>query len=1154
MALASQYWGGILTRIPKIVLGFIAAVLVLLSLILGAPFTDTGSRLTIALVNSFSPLEIEYESGSLLSRIELNKIALQTDGFSLKIDQVSAALETSCLWRSAFCFPDFQAGRVAVKWTGGQWSNGAVRARISLSETRILIEELELQDADLAIERATDADTSSGEMPEVVLPLALVVKKLTIHEAHWRVGEAEAQHELITAKGEWIDQLLKLDEVAISSKGVGVLAASGQLSLSSDWPFEIDATADWDNDFSPAHYMDLPTGVEKLALQTPWLLSARGTIDRQSFSVSGAAGGLGYDSLELFAEGQHEVQQSDPGESKLLISRFELRHNASDSNLNADANITLGEQGHTSFSIDSSGFTVPPLATGLGGRLSGVVKGQASFTAAAWMLAIEHIDLEGEVNDLPAQVNGHLGINEKLRISNTQLSVDLNGAHLALSATEPNDDGAELNLVVEDLGLWVPGSSGRVETSGILTAGLSGLEFDGRVQDFRWQAITFEDSELNGKVTLGGDFPFAANVTASRIAIDTFALDSLQLDVSGDKTEQSARLRSIGELDGVIQLSGRATTKGWQGQLDPTRLNTPIGPWQLERKVILDWASSPGQIRVDSHCWLTSDAKICPDTVILAFNDDSSTITGGAVFSGGLSALASFVPEGYAIRSNLTLGTKIEWNSVAGMTLSGELTVQDGQLSTMLLDEEFASFRWDAASLLFNYDKGAVKIVASLSQNGVDVVAANVALPSFKAETLSGDISLTQFQLQSVQPFVAGLSSLDGVVNGRVNLSGTVEQPQGRGLISVSDGNFTVSAMPAKFQSLQLEIELQGDSATIIGGVNVGGGQIDISGNVQSKPQALAVLHIVGREASLIFPPSVQAKLSHDLTLSASPDFLSITGEIQVHEGELQHESLPEDGVSLSDDVVQIDYMGKEQKRSAPFDIAMDVQVDIDDTFKVTGGIAGVTVGGDLHLLQDRGRPLQLFGNLNVLGGELRAYGQNLEVKRGSVSFAGAPDNPSLDMRAAKVIKKDNITVGMALTGTLESPLLEVYSDPTMSQTEALSYLVRGRGLDSGASSDGTAMALSMGSTVLNQSSVFNSLNQLPGINSIELSAEGSDEDTTATIGGYLGQRIYLSYGVGLYEPINVLTARLYLQTRLWFEVVSSLENSLDLYYSFDIE
>ncbi len=53
---------------------------------------------------------------------------------------------------------------------------------------------------------------------------------------------------------------------------------------------------------------------------------------------------------------------------------------------------------------------------------------------------------------------------------------------------------------------------------------------------------------------------------------------------------------------------------------------------------------------------------------------------------------------------------------------------------------------------------------------------------------------------------------------------------------------------------------------------------------------------------------------------------------------------------------------------------------------------------------------------------------------------------------------------------------------------------------------------------------------------------------------GYIGERIYLSYGLGIYQPITVLTARLYLRKRLWLEVVSQLENSLDLYYSFDID
>jgi autotransporter translocation and assembly factor TamB len=88
----------------------------------------------------------------------------------------------------------------------------------------------------------------------------------------------------------------------------------------------------------------------------------------------------------------------------------------------------------------------------------------------------------------------------------------------------------------------------------------------------------------------------------------------------------------------------------------------------------------------------------------------------------------------------------------------------------------------------------------------------------------------------------------------------------------------------------------------------------------------------------------------------------------------------------------------------------------------------------------------------------------------------------------------------------------------------------------------------------VNQSGVTNSLNKIPGLNNIGFGAEGSADETAATVSGYIGERIYVSYGVGLYEPINILTARLYLQARLWLEVVSRLENSIDVYYSFDID
>ena len=227
----------------------------------------------------------------------------------------------------------------------------------------------------------------------------------------------------------------------------------------------------------------------------------------------------------------------------------------------------------------------------------------------------------------------------------------------------------------------------------------------------------------------------------------------------------------------------------------------------------------------------------------------------------------------------------------------------------------------------------------------------------------------------------------------------------------------------------------------------------------------------------------------------------------------------------------------------------------IRDGFKVTGSLLETTLGGDLHVLQQPGQPLQLFGNLTTMGGELRAYQQRLSLDWGVISFSGPPDNPLLDVRAQRKFTSSGVTAGVQVRGQLQGDLkLEVFTDPVMSQNEAMSYLVRGRGMDSGAAADGTAVAISVAGGVVNRSTLVSELNRIPGVSNIEFGATGTEADTAATVGGYIGKRLYLSYGFGLYEPINVLTARLYLGTRLWLEVVSQLENSVDLYYSFDID
>jgi autotransporter translocation and assembly factor TamB len=306
----------------------------------------------------------------------------------------------------------------------------------------------------------------------------------------------------------------------------------------------------------------------------------------------------------------------------------------------------------------------------------------------------------------------------------------------------------------------------------------------------------------------------------------------------------------------------------------------------------------------------------------------------------------------------------------------------------------------------------------------------------------------------------------------------------------------------------------------------------------------------------LLRPPSLQMTVSERLQLVATPQLVDVRGKIQVRDGSFRFEELPAGSVDLSGDVVIVDYEGSAPGAGQPVPVHLDIEVTIDDRFRIAGSTLNANVGGTLNLVQRPQLPLELFGNLNVLGGELEVYGQRLLVRRGTVSFSGPLESPELNLRAEREIKADNVTVGVSVLGPTSALQLEVYSDPVMPQTEALSYLARGRGLDSGAGGgvDATALALSMGMGAINRSEVVSGLERLPGVSNIEFGTGQLEDDTTATVSGYLGERIYLSYGVGLNAPVSVLTGRLYLRTQLWLEMISSLENSLDIYYSFDID
>jgi translocation and assembly module TamB len=90
----------------------------------------------------------------------------------------------------------------------------------------------------------------------------------------------------------------------------------------------------------------------------------------------------------------------------------------------------------------------------------------------------------------------------------------------------------------------------------------------------------------------------------------------------------------------------------------------------------------------------------------------------------------------------------------------------------------------------------------------------------------------------------------------------------------------------------------------------------------------------------------------------------------------------------------------------------------------------------------------RLTGEVRTVKGSYKAYGQQLEIEQGVLRFAGPYDNPSLDVRAIR----PNITqrVGVEITGTVLTPRVRLFSDPSLPDAEVLAWLVLGRSASGG--------------------------------------------------------------------------------------------------------
>ena len=317
-------------------------------------------------------------------------------------------------------------------------------------------------------------------------------------------------------------------------------------------------------------------------------------------------------------------------------------------------------------------------------------------------------------------------------------------------------------------------------------------------------------------------------------------------------------------------------------------------------------------------------------------------------------------------------------------------------------------------------------------------------------------------------------------------------------------------------------IRLTGDQAQIERFHLVGGsGTLDLSGSASLGAVPVAKLQLQATQFQLLGRIDRKIVTSGNLALQLGADAIKVSGKLGIDEGlfDLSKSDAPtldSDVEVLDAKAVPADDPGADAAAAVPKPsraTQLDLAVDLGNNLKLRGRGIDTTLKGALQITSPGGL-LTVRGAIRTDGGQYIAYGQKLDVTRGEITFTGPVNDPRLDILATR--PNLDIVVGVAITGTALAPHVKLMSEPDMSDSDKLSWLMLGRAPETVGGADTAllqqaAMALLAGEGEAPSDQVLKRLGLTDFAVGQKTDADNTKQ-TVVTLGRQISKRVYLGY------------------------------------------
>lgn len=754
------------------------------------------------------------------------------------------------------------------------------------------------------------------------------------------------------------------------------------------------------------------------------------------------------------------VRDRDNGQQSLHISQARIATPdggaigvAGSMNLYKEQQVKLALISHR-FNLAALSSDYPQGNVNLDARIIGTLAGEPAIRA---LLDTGNSTLSGA-----KLVGGGDIVYEKKHLTRANLNVLLDGNRIKTDGSI-GKAGDKLNVDINAprLDQFGFGLSGLVVAKGHIAGDPKKLDIDvaGQAQGLKFQDVV-NVQQLRFDVNASPDMaaPLQVDVRGNNLNFSGTAIEHLNVGIKGtgrqhniqadgsmrmDNQPYNLKLAAGGGLNEQMQWKGVVSTLDIGGAFNAKLRNR----MQLEagsEKVAMSsasWGLMGGSLNLQNFLWQTG----------------KGISTKGNASGLDIRQINNLVQV--PIEQNVIVGG--DWDLVYGQAMSGYLRLnrQSGDvalpmrkqmlgLSRLSTDTRFSNGSINTKiDVVTQYARGTGQI--NINQNfGGDISKA----------PLSGTLNLVMDDVAKVRNFLPVGMEVTGRAQANIRLGGQVGAPQLSGPFTGSNLSFLDRSSGLYLKNGSLQSHFSGQSWVIEGlTFREGAGSARVHGRVNligSEPDVDVKVTLNRFEA--LSKPTQQVTLSGEANLLYLPvRGLTLTGLVKVDRArfDLPKSSAP----SLSDDVVVLGRSEKEQASSTP--INLDLTLDLNNAFRFSGQGLDVLMGGQLRLLAKPREDVQAQGQIKVVRGRYKAYGQDLNITRGYITFIDELSNPTLNIRAER--RASPVGAGVEVTGSLAKPNTVLVADEAMSDKDKLAWLILGR--PSSGDSDNAAIAAAAG-------------------------------------------------------------------------------------------